>query len=812
VNAPRAELALVLAPHGRDALVALAMLQEAGLAALSVENIGALVGELERGAGFALVTEEALARANLRPLADWITAQPDWSDFPIILLTRRGGGLERNPEAGRYLELLGNVTFLERPFHPTTLVSLARSALRGRRKQYEADRHFSRLQSSERRLRESEEKYRALFETMDEGFCIIEFIDGPDGPLSDYVHVEANAAYERHAGIANVVGQRVREMVPDEAGGWVKLYGSVLRTGKPIRFERELVATGRHLELAAFRIEPPERRQVAVLFQDVTARRAAEAELHALNSTLEDRISESLAERKLLAELVEASDAIVQVLDQDFRLLAINRAAADKVERVYGTRPNIGDNMLAILRGHAGGDGKSMEARWRRALGGEAFTEIGELDDSQFGRRSYEMKFSVLRDPDGKPIGAYQFSHDITDRLNEQRQLADATARVHEMAKLETLGQLTGGVAHDFNNLLTPIVGALDMLRRQHEGDERSSRLISGAMQASERATTLVQRLLSFARRQHLEARTIDVGNLVEGMHDLIQRTIGPHIEVRRECAPNLPLARVDPGQLELALLNLAVNARDAMGGGGQLRIALDEASVGPEPSGGLVPGAYIRLSVTDTGVGMDEATVARAIEPFFTTKGQGEGTGLGLSMVHGLAAQSGGALKIRSMVGKGTTAELWLPVARGRAEEMEDRDQDLPSQPRRATILLVDDEDLVRAATGEMLREMGHMVIEASSGAAAIDQLATSREIDLLVSDYLMPGIRGSALIEEARRRRPGLPALLLTGYANLAKGEAAGLPRLAKPFREVDLARAIASLLQEDRPGDGKRRLRSV
>jgi len=331
-------------------------------------------------------------------------------------------------------------------------------------------------------------------------------------------------------------------------------------------------------------------------------------------------------------------------------------------------------------------------------------------------------------------------------------------------------------------------------------------------MQAAERAATLVQRLLSFARRQHLEARTVDVKALVEGMHDLMQRTIGPHIAVRVDTTANVPAARVDPAQLELAVLNLAVNARDAMAGGGQLRLALDQVEVRPTPGETLEPGQYIRLAVTDTGVGMDEATLKRAIEPFFTTKGQGEGTGLGLSMVHGLAAQSGGALKIHSKVGKGTTAELWLPAAQGKAEVLGEHDQGFPKQPRRASILIVDDEDLVRTATAEMLREMGHSVIEATTGSAALDRLASGADVDLLITDYLMPGMRGSEVVEHARKIRPGLPALLLTGYANLAKGEAAGLPRLAKPFREADLARAVAALLSAERPLNRKPLLRSV
>jgi signal transduction histidine kinase/CheY-like chemotaxis protein len=527
---------------------------------------------------------------------------------------------------------------------------------------------------------------------MDEGFCIIEFRDGPEGPLSDYVHVEANDAYARHAGIADVVGQNVRDMVPDEAQEWIRIYREVLKTGTPIRFERELVATGRYLELAAFRIEPPEKRQVAVLFQDVTSRRSAEIALHELNLTLEGRVDEAVAEN-----------------------------------------------------------------------------------------------------------------------LRDQKKLAEATERMHEMAKLETLGQLTGGVAHDFNNLLTPIVGSLDMLRRRHEGDERSNKLISSAMQASQRAVTLVQRLLSFARRQHLETRTVDISKLVDGTHDLIQRTIGPHIRVNIETAEDLPPARIDPGQLELAILNLAVNARDAMVGGGTLTLRLDEVHL-DEATEDLSAGRYIRLTVADTGVGMDEQTLSRAVEPFFTTKGQGEGTGLGLSMIHGLAAQSGGALQIESAVGKGTTAKIWLPAADGEADHLGDREEMLSTQPRSAAILLVDDEELVRFATAEMLRDLGHKVTAVESGAAAIAHVLSGEEVDLVITDYLMPGMRGSELIEGLRRHRPDLPALLLTGYANLSKGEALGIPRLSKPFREADLAREVAELLRRDTVAERRERIKSV
>ncbi|HTG79505.1 MAG TPA: PAS domain-containing protein, partial [Sphingomicrobium sp.] len=304
----------ILAPSGRDATVINGILKGAGVATCIESGIASLIEALdEPRAGGLFLAEEALNEEGLIVLERWIASQPPWSDLPIVLLTRGRTGQEANLSiAGR----LGNVTILERPLHPVTLVSAARAALRARARQHEAEQYVAELELSEQRLRESEAKYRDLFSTMDEGFCIIEFLDGPHGKLSDYIHVEANDAYARHAGISNVVGQKLREMVPDEADDWIERYRPVLLTGEPIRFEQELVATGRHLELAAFRLEPKERRQVAVLFQDVTARRQAEIALQQLNVTLEQRISEALAERKLLADLVEGTDAIVQVVDR----------------------------------------------------------------------------------------------------------------------------------------------------------------------------------------------------------------------------------------------------------------------------------------------------------------------------------------------------------------------------------------------------------------------------------------------------------------------------------------------------------------
>jgi signal transduction histidine kinase len=367
----------------------------------------------------------------------------------------------------------------------------------------------------------------------------------------------------------------------------------------------------------------------------------------------------------------------------------------------------------------------------------------------------------------------------------------EALARLHEAQKLETIGQLTGGVAHDFNNLLTPIVGSLDMLQRRGLPDDRSQRMISGALQAAESARLLVQRLLAFARRQHLETRAVEVGALVRGMQDLIERSIGPTVAVTVHAPEDLLPAQVDANQLELAILNLALNARDAMPDGGTLAIAVSMAA---RPAG-LAPGRYVRLAVTDTGEGMDAETLKRCIEPFFTSKETGRGTGLGLSMVHGLAAQFGGALRLTSAPGEGTTAELWLPVATEVAH-----DAAAPAEPTAAggaRLLLVDDDTGVREATAEMLRDAGYAVQLADSAESAIAMLEGGLAVDALVTDHLMPGITGAQLVRRLRVTRPEIAALVITGYSR-ADEIGDDFARLPKPFRQVELTAAIEQALK--------------
>ena len=663
MNRTLREDVVILAPRGRDAPLAASILSEARFEPRIASDIGELVGMLRSGAGFAIVTEEALKATDLRGIAAFIADQEEWSDFPFILLTERGGGFERNPSAQRYLDLLGNVTFLERPFHPTTLVSLSSSALRARRRQYDARARLERIHEAEQRLSVALAAGRL-------GTWTVHYPD---------LKLEASDLCKAHFG---------RKPWQD--------------------FSREdLLAS----------IHPDDR------------------------AAVEDKI--------------EAAMATAEDYDVEFRCFQPNGAM--RWLQVRG-RPTLDSN------------GKPL----RRTGVSQDITERREGEE-------------VLRDL------AAELEERVEQRTREREAVA---AQLHEAQKLETLGQLTGGVAHDFNNLLTPILGGLDMLRRIH-GDQRSQRLIDGALQASERARTLVSRLLAFARRQNLEARPVDMLALVEGMLDLMKRSLGPRIEVRLNTPAQVPAAMVDPNQLELALLNLAVNARDAMDGEGILTIGLQCQQLSSDNGFGIGAGNYVCLDIADTGTGMDEDTLKRAIEPFYSTKGIGKGTGLGLSMVHGLAAQSGGALHLASAVGKGTTASLWLPVANTPAAKMVTTTEEPIKVDYSLNVLLADDEELVRVGTADMLTDLGHRVVHVSSGALALAKLR-NEAFDLLVTDFLMPGMSGMELAREARDLHPQLPVLLITGFADLAGSTTIDVSRLAKPFRHNDLARAIAEIVQ--------------
>ena len=388
----------------------------------------------------------------------------------------------------------------------------------------------------------------------------------------------------------------------------------------------------------------------------------------------------------------------------------------------------------------------------------------------------------------------------VATEIRERIKIEEA---FRQAQKMEAVGQLTGGIAHDFNNLLAAVLGNLRLLRKRLADDAAAVRLIEGAIEGAERGASLTQRLLAFARQQDLHPAPVDVAGLMHGMLEMLRRSIGPLIQIETGFAADLWPAHVDANQLELALLNLVVNARDAMPEGGRLTLSAHNATVVAAADDALGAGDYVCLAVVDTGAGMDEATLARATEPFFTTKGAGKGTGLGLSMVHGLAAQSGGALRLSSRPGAGTTAELWLP----RAQEMPARvvaapRRSAPQAPRSCTVLLVDDDALISMATCEMLKDLGHKVVEVPSGSKALEILQAGTPIDLVVSDEAMPNMRGTQLATAIRAAWPDLPIILATGYAELPKGSALELPLLRKPYSQQDLAAAIARAIGAEAP----------
>jgi signal transduction histidine kinase len=393
-----------------------------------------------------------------------------------------------------------------------------------------------------------------------------------------------------------------------------------------------------------------------------------------------------------------------------------------------------------------------------------------------------------------------QANADLERRVEERtRESEAALAQVHEMQKVESLGQLTGGVAHDFNNLLMAVLGNLELLRKFVPEETKILRLIDGAIQGAERGASLTKRMLAFARRQELKPETVDIPNLVDSMVDMLRRSLGPGVQITTDFEPDVPPTRVDPNQLELALLNLALNARDAMPLGGQLTISAHRERVAPGAVPGLAPGDYVRIAERDNGEGMDEATLKRATEPFFTTKGAGRGTGLGLSVVDGLVAQSGGAMRITSRPGAGTTVELWLPISP--TEAALDRPRPAASlrfaDTRCCRVLVVDDDPIVLSGTAAMLEDLGHVATEAESAESALRALLSDANFDLVITDHAMPGMTGTELAARIRHSWPALPVAIATGYAELPGDGDPGLPRLSKPYRQQELAALVARLV---------------
>jgi PAS domain S-box-containing protein len=520
----------------------------------------------------------------------------------------------------------------------------------------------------------------------------------------------------------------------------------------------------------------------AKITRDLTERRAAEEEL---------RRSEELFRR-----LVEGvTDYAIYMLDPG-GIVSNWNAGAQRIKG-YGPDEIVGQHFSIFYtdedrsRGEparslaiAEREGRFEAEAWRQRRDGTRFWANVVID--------------AIREPSGRLVGFAKITRDITERREAQLALDRTREALLHAQKIEAIGKLTGGVAHDFNNLLTVVLGSLDLLRRYVPNDDpRVSRLLDNALQGAQRGATLTQRMLAFARRQELDLRPVDLVELTRGMRDLLQRSLGPQIAIETRFPLALDSAMADPHQLETSLLNLAVNARDAMPAGGILTIAArNEVTVGDAK---LRPGRYVRLTMSDTGEGMDAETLARATEPFFTTKGTGKGTGLGLSMVHGMVEQLGGQLILHSKPGEGTAAEIWLPAAERPAEiDGTEAPAAAIERTKALTILAVDDDALVLANTRAMLEDLGHTVVMAYSGEQALEQLEQTSAIDLVITDHAMPKMTGSDLAKTIIARRPDMPIILATGYAELPTGADGSLPRLSKPYRQDALAHAITNAVR--------------
>ena len=526
------------------------------------------------------------------------------------------------------------------------------------------------------------------------------------------------------------------------------------------------------------------------------AMRESEGRLRELNETLECRVTEAIAERNILADIVERTNAFVQVIDLEYRWLAVNRAAADEFERIFGTRPRVGLRVFDLLADQPDNQA-AVTAVWSRALAGEEFTAIEEFGDPSRDRRFYEMRFNTLRDRDGKRIGAYQFVYDVTERLHDQERLRHAEAALRQTQKMESIGQLTGGVAHDFNNLLSVFATGLQLLERNVTGEQRQ-RVFDGMRRAVARGTGLTRHLLAFSRRTPVNPESIDIASHLNGMREMLDGSLGGHIHIEMKFGEEVWPVEIDAGEMELAVLNLCLNARDAVAGGGTVTIAAENVVIEEERGSQK---QCVKLSVTDTGCGMPPEILSRVFEPFFTTKDVGKGSGLGLPQVYGFAHQSGGQVTIDSEVGIGTIVTLLLPRSlRDPVEGVRAADSSGVPVPRsegtrRGHVLLVEDDQEVSALTREMLNSLGFAVTHVTGAEAALGALANARAVDAVLSDIMMPGgVSGLELAREISRRHPTLPVILTTGYVEAAarmKDEEFHL--LLKPYSLEALADAL-------------------
>ncbi|TXN64607.1 PAS domain S-box protein [Methylobacterium sp. WL6] len=675
------------------------------------------------------------------------------------------------------------------------------------------------------RLRATQDRFSTLLETIETAFAIVEVRFEGERPV-DYRFIEANPAFERQAGV-NLRGKWVTEFAPDLERFWFETYGRVAWTGEPATFESYAEAFARWFDVRAVRVGDPAERQIAIFFNDVTERKRAEERL---------RVSETLSrENAERVQLALEAGAIIGTWHWD---LPTDRFTVDEAfARSFGLDPALGRTGIPLAQivatvhpddqvGLAAaidaairkGGAYAHQYRVRRTDGRYYWIEAnGRVEWAEDGTPSsfpgvlidVEERRAVQAERDRAAAALRALNETLEQRVAERTaELMQTEAALRQSQKMEAVGQLTGGLAHDFNNLLAGISGALELMQsRIGQGRfDDLERYMGVAQGAARRAAALTHRLLAFSRRQTLTPKPTDVNGLIGGMEELIRRTIGPEIALERVGAADLWPALIDPGQLENALLNLCINARDAMPNGGRITIEtansrLDRAAATAHD---IPEGEYLAVCVTDTGTGMPPEVVARVFEPFFTTKPMGQGTGLGLSMIHGFARQSGGQVRIRSEPGRGTAVCLYMPRHHGEADG--DDGAPVPAEAARAeqgeTVLIVDDEPSVRMLVTEVLEDLGYTAIEAADGVAGLAVLQSDMRIDLLVTDVGLPGgMNGRQMADAARVGRPDLKVLFITGYAEtaiLGHGHLdPGMEVLTKPFPMDALATRLKALI---------------
>ncbi len=806
---------MILAPLGRDSSLAKALLSEAGLAAEPCHSLNELVRELDRGAGCAVLTQEVATTGDLHGLFDWLEAQPTWSDLPLIGLTERGGGPERNPGALRLIAALGNVTLLERPFHPSTFLSHVQSAIRSRGRQYEARAQLETLMRREASLRESEERFRTLAENIP----VLTWIANADGAVTWF-----SSRWYEYTGTTpeqmEVCGwQSVHD--PDALPAVIDDWRRAIEIGEPFEMVFPLRGADGVFRPFLTRVAPVrESGRVVRWFGtnvDISAERDAEAAIRAseeklrlLNETLEQQVAERTARlrsnearlRAIFETSFQAQGLLAvdgTVLDANATSLALLRGRLEDVAgKIFWDTPWFTQTpgMPELVRTAVDAAAKGESVRQEVTV---------NLPD---GARNMEFSVRPIRDENGNVVAILPEAADITERRQAEEALRQAQ-------KMEAIGQLTGGIAHDFNNMLQGIAGGIELARRRISAGrpDDAKHYLDSVHQNTERAAALTHRLLAFSRRQALAPKLVVIDDLVTTMSGLIRQTAGPAIAVVVDILDGSWPVRCDPNQLENALLNLAINARDAMlPDGGELRIRTRHVKlVEADLAGwaGARPGEYVRISVIDTGTGMSPDVLEHAFEPFFTTKPDGHGTGLGLSQVFGFISQSNGVVRIETRVGAGTSVHLHLPRQDGPAPVAAVISPGMGYNGARmaATVLLVEDEAEIRRFAAEALRDRGCTVIEAENGIAGLNLLRTliaaaEGSIDVLVADVGLPGgLNGRQLADAARDLAPELPVLLITGYAGEAFGPAAelanGMELLNKPFALEALTERVEAML---------------